>query len=393
MLKKKLPVMTVMALVIAGCANLPSQGPRVADIQQEYQSAKERKFELVEVNEKTITVLKRQSSEGLYARFGDYRPSPSPTIGIGDGLAITIWETGQNSMFGGGGGKFSGIEGLKSPGNNDSSLPILTVNREGRITVPYVGQVSVVDRTPFEVQSVIQEGLAGKSVEPQVLVTIARRASSAVTIVGEVVSGARIPLDEYSYRLLDVIATTGGIKVPLHEAYVQITRSGNTEVVPFKDILENPMENIQMHPGDVVAVLRRPQTYTVFGATGRNSQITFDTPKLNLLEALAKSGGLLDPLADPKGVYLLRHEPVEVVNELVDDRQAPSRQDGVPVIYQIDMSKAGSYFTAQSLEVENRDVLYVSSASATELQKFLLLVGLISQPIITGATVTSVADN
>jgi polysaccharide export outer membrane protein len=49
-------------------------------------------------------------------------------------------------------------------------------------------------RTPAEIERDVLAGLAGKAIEPQVLVTVTRSLSNAVTVTGEVTNGARIPL-------------------------------------------------------------------------------------------------------------------------------------------------------------------------------------------------------
>ena len=41
-------------------------------------------------------------------------------------------------------------------------------------------------------------------------------------------------------------------------------------------------------------VVRAPQSFTIFGATGQNNQINFPAATMTLAEALAKAGGLQD---------------------------------------------------------------------------------------------------
>ncbi len=66
----------------------------------------------------------------------------------------------------------------------------------------------------------------------------------------------------------------------------------------------------------MLTLVRRPQTFSVFGATGKNAAITFTSDRLSLSEAMAKAGGLLDERADPRAVFLFRYEPVDVVRAL-----------------------------------------------------------------------------
>jgi polysaccharide export outer membrane protein len=53
----------------------------------------------------------------------------------------------------------------------------------------------------------------------------------------------------------------------------------------------------------VLTIVRSPQTFSVFGATGRNAEIAFDTARLRLGEALGESQGLRDDLAKPEASF------------------------------------------------------------------------------------------
>jgi hypothetical protein len=55
----------------------------------------------------------------------------------------------------------------------------------------------------------------------------------------------------------------------------------------------HPEENIHVLPGDVITVVRDPQTFTAFGATGRSEKIPFDTAGVTLEEAIARRAASL----------------------------------------------------------------------------------------------------
>ena len=97
---------------------------------------------------------------------------------------------------------------------------------------------------------------------------------------------------------------------------MRLTRRNHTVSVAYNAILNNPEENIYVWPGDVITVVRDPQTFTVFGATGRSEKAAFDTAGITLEEGIARAGGLLDNRADPAGVFLLRFEPTALAAEL-----------------------------------------------------------------------------
>jgi len=161
-----------------------------------------------------------------------------------------------------------------------------------------------------DAQQAIEALLAGKALDPQALVIVKKSAVNAVTVAGEVVAGTKVPLSPGGDRLLQVIAAAGGATAPVYETFVRLSRGGLTATIPFERLVAEPDENIYAQPGDVLTLVRVPQTFSVFGATGRNAVIGFEAEKMTVSQALAKSQGLRDDLANPKGVFLFRYEPI-----------------------------------------------------------------------------------
>jgi polysaccharide export outer membrane protein len=268
-----------------------------------------------------------------------------------------------------------------------ATIPDQQVAPDGAIVVPFAGQVPAAGRTPVEVQQTIETLLASKALQPQALVIVKKSTANTVTVAGEVVPGARLPLSPGGDRLLQVIAAAGGAQAPVHEIFVRLSRDGVTATIPFERLVADPAEDIYARPGDVLTLVRIPQTFSVFGATARNDLITFDAEKLTLSEALAKSQGLRDELANPKGVFLFRYEPAAIVRAL-DQPIATRAADGTsPVAYRFDFSDANSYVIADQFPVRDKDIIFVADAGAIQAQKVFTVLQTITGPVITGLLV------
>jgi polysaccharide export outer membrane protein len=155
-------------------------------------------------------------------------------------------------------------------------------------------------------------------------------------------------------------------------------------------ILLNPAENIYLKPDDVISVARDPQTFTAAGATGTNNVISFDAIGITLDQAIAKAGGLNDYRADPAGVFIIRYEPALNYDQLGLARPSPAPMAYIPVIYHVNMRDPRSFFVAHRFPVRNKDILYVSNASATDLQKTMNILLPFIGVGATAATVTAV---
>src|SRR5439155_6425688 len=118
------------------------------------------------------------------------------------------------------------------------------VTSDGSISIPYAGRVSAANRTPKEVQHAIEERLGPKALDPQALVVVKRSAANSVSVAGEVIGGARVPLSPGGDRLLEVIAAAGGAKAPVHDTFVRLSRDGVTATVPLATLVADPGQDI-----------------------------------------------------------------------------------------------------------------------------------------------------
>jgi polysaccharide export outer membrane protein len=382
---RKLSVVALLSLAVAGCTAFPAQGPSAGTVVDSRSSAPSEKYPgylVVDLDNRVASLLASRSDSSLRGRFGDHRPATTPVIGVGDAVSVTIWEASAGGLFS------SPVMSTGAPGSRTATIPDQVVARDGSITVPYAGRIHVAGLTPPAVENRIVAALAGKAIEPQTLVTVSRNIANTVTVTGEVTSGARIPLSTRGDHILDVIAAAGGIRAPVHETFVNLTRDGRTATVPMQVLLARPEENIWMRAGDALTLVRDPQSFTAFGATGRNAVVTFDARGITLEEAVAKAGGLLDFQSDPSGVFLLRSEPASMVRQISPDYPIPTGQETVDVVYRVDLRNLNTFFAARKVPVANKDMLYVASAPLTDVQKFLSIVQTAASPIATGKTLS-----
>lgn len=355
----------LLGVALAGCSALPSTGPTSAEVVTSAQEGELTRYILRDVDESIVSILSTSRQQTFQTSFGDNRPPPSQRIGIGDTISVTVWEAAAGGLFS------SPAVDRNSTGARSANIPEQVVARDGSVTVPYAGRISVVGLTTPDVERRIVEKLTGKAIEPQVLVTVPQGLSNSVTVLGEVTAGARVPLSVRGERVLDVIAMAGGVRAAAHETFVTLQRNGRTVAVPMQRLIANASENIYAHPRDVITVVRDPQTFSVFGAAGRNAVVPFEAAGITLEQAIAKAGGLIDSRSDPYGVFLLRFESQDVARQLDPNFKIAARDTRVPVIYRLNLRDPRSYFLAQTINIRNRDMIYVANAPLNEVQKVL----------------------
>ena len=193
---------------------------------------------VVELDAPVVAVLAGIRPPSLNDSFGDYRPPGEQRIGIGDSVQITVWEAGPGGLFS------SPVVDRESAGSRSAVIPEQTVARDGAITVPFAGRVQVAGRTPPEVERAIVARLTDKAIDPQALVSVTRNVSNVVTLVGDGGPGARVPLSVRGDRLLDVVASAGGLHSAVQDIVVVLARDGRTQRVPLQVVLDKPEEDV-----------------------------------------------------------------------------------------------------------------------------------------------------
>lgn len=383
-LERMLLIGLSLAGLLCGCASLPTSGPDSEAVLAGSVQDGAVRYEAIEVTPEVTALLRLRTLPSLSSAFGDYRPPTDLRIGVGDVVSITIWEAAAGGLF-----SAPLVAERLSPGSKSATIPEQVVGRDGALTVPFAGRIRVVDQTVAQVQKTIEDALSGMAIKPQVLVQVVRPVSKSVTVTGEVVTGARVPLTMKGDRLLDVIASTGGIRSPVNEMFVQLHREGRTVRVAMARIVKDPRENIFMRPDDVVTLVRDPQKVVAYGATERNAEILFESESMTLAEGLARSGGLLDSRADPAGVFVMRHEDKSIVRALRPDSPLLGERSSIPVVYRINLRDPNGFFLAQAFPLFPQDIIYVSNSSGVEVQKAMQFLSLFTGSAASGVTVGS----
>lgn len=360
-----------VALSTSACTALGSSGPSTGRIVNSGKSSVQgANVQVVEVNDAIATHLARASVPvGFADTLGDSAPVGT-TINRGDEVGVTVWEAPPAVLFGMLGGSGVSTQTTIGTGRN-TEIPPQMVDDRGLITLPFVGTVRAAGQTPRQLEQEIRQRLLGIANQPQVMVGILRNASANVTVVGEVSTSARVPLTARGERLLDILATVGGVRQQVDKITIQVTRDQTVATMPMDALIRDPRQNIRLRPDDVVTAIFQPFSFTSLGATGVNAEIPFEASGITLSQALGRINGLQDSRANPKGVFIFRWEDPSALQGAIAVG-APARADGrIPVIYRVNLSDPSTFFVAQSFPIKNRDVLYVSNAPGAELQKFV----------------------
>jgi polysaccharide biosynthesis/export protein len=385
--------LTLMVLAVAGCSFLPGGGPFQRDIRSGRPfDPNGLPYALVGISPEVLGVLSTHAPR-LAGVFTDTRPPGGITFGVGDTVAVTIFESQA-------GGLYIPAEAGIRPGNF-VELPNQLVDNAGNLTVPYAGPIVAAGRTPEQVQQEIIDKIKNRAIDPQAVVSLVTQQTSLISVLGDVNTPSRFPASHAGEHVLDAITRAGGPKGPGYDAWVMLDRNGRRAIAPFGALVYEPSNNIWVHPNDTIYLYQEPQTFIVVGATRAvptgvpgtgQAQFDFGAWRVSLAEAIAKAGGLADERADPQSVFLYRGETREVAEQLgidVSRFETPI----IPVIYNLNLRDPSGFFLATKFQMRNKDVIYISNSPSTETTKFLVylqaITGTINDPIFGTDALTS----
>jgi polysaccharide biosynthesis/export protein len=363
----------VAAVMSAGCTSafLPAGSPTVREITLSEERRKEQGFEFFEVDDRVAEHLSHREYLHFSRKFAGKGPVPQSVIGPGDVLQISVWEPGGSGLFGPAASGVPVAPGAQASARSATLQP-LVVSQDGSINIPFSGKVQVGGSTAEEARARVERSLRASAIQPQVLLTVIGQNSHAASVGGDVGKPGPVPLSARGDTVLDVVANAGGSKFQAYETVVRIHRKQQSASMALKTIVDNPSENIFVQPGDSLFLMKRSQSFSAFGATGKAGHYPFDADDVLLSEAVAKAGGLVDNQADVSGVLLFRYETGESLADLHPKyRNNPDKV--YPTVYRIDWRTAKGILFGRRIHIHDKDVVMIANSDGAQLLKFFTL--------------------
>lgn len=340
----------LLAVFLAGCSTLPAFGPSGESIAKAATDTPPVNgatipYQLVNLSATTLPEADTQVRLFPEKLRNQRLETQNQGIQVSDALEIHIWEVADDGLF-------------ATSGQRNTVLDVVVEN-DGLIELPYGGVIKASGLTTSELRAELLERYRGQAIEPEISVRIAQTRMHAVAILGDVRSPQRIGIPSSGIRILDVLASAGGIDYPLWEAHVSLQRNSRQHSLSLQHISNVPENNIIVLPGDTVQLTRKPRRFTVYGAVTRTANLTLPDQTPNLSALLAEAGGLSDMQAEPASVFIFRESEFK-------------QEDGTtPLVYRLDFSRPDAFLLAGQIYVNENDIVYVATANASEFQKFV----------------------
>lgn len=382
MLKSKKYILPLsLLLILSGCVapgselsyknkNVISE-PKLKDLsKEEQQKVPVEQVNVYPLSNSFVTAYVKQNKASLgstriNAELDEAIASYEYLVGTGDILNVTIWDHPELTIPAG------SYRSAEEAGH--------WVHADGKIFYPYIGFITVKDKTVVEIREDIAKKIAKYIEDPQVEVNIAAFRSQTAYITGEVGTAGKQAINNIPLTLLDAINNAGGLTADADWRNVTLTRNGETETLSLYQLMQlgDLTQNRLIKKGDIVHVPRNDaQKVFVLGDVKNPEMLKIDRAGMSLTEALSSVGGINELSADATGVFVVRSAIRDEQNEAflktqrdkaTIKKQQKTVNDNRPEvivanIYQLNIKDAANLVIGTEFKLQPYDVVYVTSA-------------------------------
>lgn len=273
-------------------------------------------------------------------------------IGVGDYLAITVWDHPEIMM----------PTAITTTGFNPSTLQPqgYSVSSEGMIQFPYAGDLKVEGLTEMQARDLIVKRLEKYIRTPEVTLRIMNYRSKRIFMDGEIKNPGLIAIDDIPLTLPEAINRAGGITPLGDQSRISITRGDKVywiDLTMLPKLGLNPTR-IMLDHGDMVRVSPREESKVfVVGEVNKPASLMLHNGHLSLNEALGEAGGVNTQTGDANQIYVIRNA-----------------SDAQPLIYHLNAHSPVMLALAENFELKPKDVIYVDAAPMVRFNRIISLI-------------------
>ncbi len=276
-------------------------------------------------------------------------------ISPGDVLNISIWDADDNSL-------------LIAPGSRVANLQNMQVGSDGRIFLPFVGNMKLSGMSVSTARERIQEMLLNTVPSAQVQLSVVPGRANTATVVSGVRAPGVFPLVDRNVSLLSLIGAGGGVIDSVKNPQVRLFRGSKAYGIGLDLLFEDPTLDTIVQGGDRIVITDDDRYFLSLGAASKEALHPFLKADVTALDAMSIVGGVAAVRANPQAILILRDYPASAVRPVPpagDGAEPVLSLEGPPqdrVVFTIDLTKADGLFSAGQFQIQSGDLVYVTES-------------------------------
>lgn len=215
------------------------------------------------------------------------------------------------------------------------------VPEDGRIEIPYVGNIQVIGSSLSAVSVDLSEKIKPVSSTARTSVIRSSRMPKIANVIGEVKTPGPVPLERAGITSVDLLASSGGPKDSEHLFKYTLRRDGRDYTLDYLAFRQKPF---LIEENDLMSVTSDTSNrFHVMGAINRPTTVAFPVPSPTLADALGSATGLDERRSDPSGVFIFRKGSPDLV-------------------FTFNLKDPASIHLIQRFPIQGNDIVYVTEA-------------------------------
>lgn len=234
----------------------------------------------------------------------------------------------------------------------------IEVPEDGRVSIPYAGELRVIDRQLSQTSDDLNVKLKPISNTAQSAVVRTGRIPRTANVIGEVKSPGPVPLERSNISSLDLLAASGGPTEAEHLYKYTLRRNGHDYVFDYQGFRKHAF---LIEEGDLLSISSdMANRFYVMGAINKPATVPFPVPSPTLADALGAAAGFDERRSDPSGVFIFR-------------KGNPDQ------VYTFNLKDPSSILLTQRFPIRGEDMVYVTEAPLVRWNRLILQILPISQ--------------
>jgi polysaccharide export outer membrane protein len=301
------------------------------------------KAKIIPITADLIIEREIAKQQGINNLPTDNAPASAYKIGPHDRLQITVWDHPE----------------LNDPGSEeiDPTLAGKTVQDDGTLYYPYVGNLPVEGKTVAEVRELLTEGLSKYFKKVKLDVRVLSFQSHRAAVVGQVKTPGIQSMNETPMTISEAISRAGGVTEEADTTNVTLARDGKLYKIDVLKLYEKGGvdQNLLLKDGDVLNIPdRRDNKVFVMGEVGRQQALQIGNgQRMTLAQALAEAYGIDFNSSRPEELYVIRTGEMK------------------PEIFQLDAESPDALILADQFTLQAHDTVFVGTAGVTQWSRVL----------------------